>query len=321
VCKDGFNTVIDISIIIVNWNTKDILLTCLASVKKQHNCVTREVIVVDNGSTDGSVDAVKTNYPETIVIANNANLGFAKANNLGINRSKGRYICLVNSDVEMLDGCLSSLMTFMDENPGVGISGPKLFYPDLTTQNSCRKFPSLWNNLSPALGLNKIFRNSAFFSDEHMTYFEHDNMLFVDYLAGCVLFVRRKAAEKVGFLDERFFIYSEEVDWCKRFKQSGWHVAFFPEATAVHHHGASSSKDPLRFVLAHQKSLLQYWDKHHNRVSRMCVRLVLILKHLLRIISNAILYCVSSNNRSRITNRINTHITCLTVLLRSNNVA
>ena len=308
----------DVSIVIVNWNTKDILLECLRSISAQDGNFKKEVIVVDNGSTDGSQDAVRTAFPEAQIIENNTNLGFAKANNIGLLKSSGRYVCLVNSDVKMLDNSLPKLMNYMDQNLGIGIAGPKLLNPDLTLQNSCRKFPSLWNNLSPALCLNAIFKNSPFFSGEHMEYFKHDKTLHVDYLAGCVLFVRRKALNEVGLLDERFFIYSEEVDWCKRFKQIGWDIAFFPGAMAIHHHGVSSSKDPKRFALAHQKSFLQYWDKHHGYVSAAAIRLFLLLRYIIRLIPRFILYLLRPDQRAMRIMKIERDIACLSALILRN---
>jgi hypothetical protein len=306
----------DISVIIVNWNTKELLLECLRSLAMQAGDFKKEVIVVDNGSTDGSPRTVRATFPDIKVIENNANLGFAKANNIGIAKSHGRYVCLLNSDVRALDSCLLQLINFMDENPDIGISGPKILNPDLTIQDSCRKFPSLWNNLSPAIGLDKIFRNVPFFSGEHMFHFKHDTMLHVDYLAGCFLMVRRKALDEVGLLDERFFIYQEEVDWCKRFRNQGWKVSFFPEAAAVHNHGASSSKEPVRFALAREKAVLQYWEKHYGPFSVMAIWSILFLNHALRIIPRLALYCVRGTHRFRLGQKIRMDLVCLSALLR-----
>ncbi len=304
----------DLSIIIVNWNTKDILLKCLNSIDNQDKYISEDVIVVDNGSTDGSVEAVHKLFANVIVIENNANLGFARANNIGINKSSGRYVCLINSDVEILDDCLIRLIKFMDANPKIGIAGPKILYPDLSLQNSCRKFPSLWNKLSPALGLDKIFRNSSHFSGEHMQFFAHNNRLNVDYLAGCFLMVRREAIDEVGLLDERFFIYAEEVDWCKRFRHHGWEISFYPGATAIHHQCASSSKDPKRFAIAQQKATLQYWEKHHSTVSGLAIRIILFLRHTLRLFSRAVLYCINKTDRYRLGEKIRMDLACILAL-------
>ncbi len=305
----------DVSVIIVNWNTKDLLLECLRSLEMQTGNFRKEVIVVDNGSTDGSPGSVRATFPDVKVIENNANLGFAKANNIGIAESCGRYVCLVNSDIKIIGSCIQRLINYMDENLDIGICGPKILNPDLSTQDSCRKFPSMWNNLSPSLGLDKIFRDVPFFSGEHMFYFKHDTKLYVDYLAGCFLMVRRKALDEVGLLDERFFIYQEEVDLCKRFREQGWKVSFNPEAAAIHNHGASSSKEPVRFALAREKAVLQYWGKYYGLFGVFAIWSILFLNHALRIIPRLALYCVRETQRERLGQKIRMDISCLSALL------
>lgn len=309
------NTSIDISIIIVNWNTKDFLMECLNSLEECSSVYKKEVIVVDNGSSDGSLEAVRVTFPEAQVIQNNANLGFAKANNIGIAKSRGRYVCLVNSDVKVMDNCINRLITYMDTNPNIGVSGPKILNPDLTIQDSCRTFPSLWNNLSQTLGLDKLFRNSPFFSGEHMFHFKHDVVFPVDYLAGCFFMVRRKALDEIGLLDERFFIYQEEVDWCRRFKRAGWDVFFFPEATIIHNHSASSSKDPLRFAAEQIKSKKTYWKKHHSRIAVKIFSLIFLIYHGLRIVSYSIFYIIAPLERIQSLQRLSKHYFCLKCIL------
>jgi GT2 family glycosyltransferase len=306
----------DVSIIILNWNTRELTLECLRSIVAQKGIHTQEIILVDNGSTDGSQEAVRAAFPDVRVIENGTNYGFAKGNNIGILNSKGRYICLVNSDARLLENCLDQLIVFMDANPNIGLAGPKILYPDLTIQDSCRKFPSLWNNLSPALGLDKLFKNVAFFSGQHLSYFKHDTVRLVDYVAGCVMMVRRKAIDEVGLLDERFFIYHEEVDWCKRLNSSAWKVIFYPEAAAVHHHAASASKDPIRFTFEFQKSSLQYWEKHYTFMHVLAIRSVFILHHIFRLIARSAVYCLYVTRRPQTGRMISHHIACLSILFR-----
>lgn len=305
-----------ISAVIVNWNTRDMLLECLASLDRQEGVFDKEVIVVDNGSTDGSSKAVRSAFPDTILIENSVNTGFACANNLGINKSTGDYVCLINSDVELLDGCLFKMMVYMESDLRIGVAGPKILNPDRTLQNSCRKFPSLWNNLCLALGLDKVFKHIPVFSGEHMRYFPHDIQMNVDYLAGCFLMVRRGALTEVGLLDERYFIYQEEVDWCKQFHKMGWKVSFYPGAAVVHHHAASSSKDPVRFTVARQKALVQYWQKHHSAMSGWALRSILITNRVLRIVGRSILLLAQMSRRARLRNKLKEDIACLGALLR-----
>lgn len=148
-----------------------------------------------------------------------------------------------------------------------------------------------------------------------MFHFKHDVVLPVDYLAGCFFMVRRKALDEIGLLDERFFIYQEEVDWCKRFKRAGWDVVFFPEATIIHNHAASSSKDPLRFAAEQIKSKIKYWKKHHSRLAVKIFLLILLMHHGLRIVSYSIFYIIAPLERIQIAQQLSKHYFCLKCIL------
>jgi GT2 family glycosyltransferase len=285
-------------------------MQCLSSIERQKN-EEIEVIVVDNASSDGSPEMVKEYFPFAKLIQTGRNLGFAKANNIGIGLAKGKYIALVNSDVRLLDGCLQKLYEFMEKNPEVGIAGPKLLNPDLTLQDSCRKFPSLWNNLCEAVGLNRLFPKSAFFSGEHMTYFNHDRTLEVDGLVGAFLLVRRKAIEGVGLMDERFFIYSEEIDWCKRFRDNGWKIIFFPGAEAIHVGRASSSNDPLRFSIAQEKARFQYWEKHHGLLTCLGIKAIFFLHYMIRLMVFALAFLFRPSKKGIMEEQLRKRFLCL----------
>jgi GT2 family glycosyltransferase len=306
---------VDISVIILSWNTKILLLRCLDSIINSKSKPNIEVIVVDNGSTDGSVHAVREKYPEVIVIRNDANLGFAKGNNIGIIRSRGRYICLINSDVEVLDSCFDLLYDYMEQNRSVGIVGPKILWPDFTLQDSCREFPNLWNNFCAAIKLNKLFPKSNFFSGEHMMFFAHDRICRVDSLVGAFLLVRKEAIDQVGGFDERFFIYAEEIDLCRRFWMQGWEVVFYNRAEIVHYGRGSSSREPLRFTLEQQKSILQYWRKHHGRLSQIGIRSIALLYHVLRIMLGVISCIIKYPRTSELYNEILKHLACMRLIL------
>lgn len=281
---------LDVSIIIVNWNTRKLLQNCLTSVYEQTGDVKYEIIVVDNGSTDDSMEMVKKNFPLVNIIENAENLGFARANNIGIRKSKGRYICLINSDITILGDCIGRLKAFMDSRPTVGMAGPKILNPDRTIQHSCRHFPSIWNNLCQSLGLNHIFPKSEFFSDWIMDYWSYDSIRSVDALSGCFLMVRRKALDEVGLLDEDFFIYGEDLDWCRRFHKAGWDIVFYPETEAVHLIGASSASAPVKFYLELQKAALRYWRKHHGRIGKVSYSAIILLRETIRVIARGIQY-------------------------------
>jgi hypothetical protein len=306
---------IDISIVIVNWNTKELLLKCIESIKKEKSIYQKEIIVVDNDSSDNSPQVIIDHHPDVHLIRNKANLGFAKANNIGITVSKGSYLCLINSDVEVLDDCLYKLYEFIDSNPQIGIVGPKIFYPDMRDHDSCRNYPTLWNNFCEAIALNKIFSYSKTFSGEHMEYFHHDKTLKTDSLVGCFLMIRRAALNQIGLFDEQFFIFAEELDLCHRIKKSGWDVVFFPEAAIIHHHGASTSKDPLRFSIEQIISKIKYWKKHHGRLVVMTFLLILIMHHGIRLVSESILYFFKPSEKVQIIQRLSKNYLCLKYIL------
>jgi GT2 family glycosyltransferase len=272
----------DISIVIVSWNARAYLEECLHSLRECHSSRSIEIVTVDNASTDGSPEMVATEFSEVTLIRNNSNFGFAKANNIGVRAASGQYIALINSDVRVLPNCLDRLADFLDRNPGVGNVGPRILNHDLSLQSSCRKFPTLWNNFCEASGLHRIFPRLPFFSTEHMLYFAHDRVRTVDVLVGCFWMLRREAWENIGVLDENFFIYAEDVDWCRRCWNVGWKVAFCPEAEAVHYRAASSANDPARFAVEQQRAVLRYWDKYHGWASCLGIRGILLSRHMLR---------------------------------------
>ncbi len=307
----------DISIVIVSWNAKAYLKVCLESIAIAPPCRSTEVIVVDNASTDGSADMVEATFPHVKLIRSDENLGFAKANNMAIQQCRGRCISLVNSDVKILPGCLDALASYLDHNPRVGNVGPRILNADMSLQSSCRRFPSLWNNLCSALGLAAAFKNSRLFSGEHMLFFPHDRALSVDVLVGCFWMIRRETLQAVGPLDEEFFMYSEDVDWCRRCWAAGWQVAFFPGGQAIHYRGRSSAKDPVRFEIAQQRSLLQYWHKHHGLLGLLEIRGVLVCHHALRCLYGLLSRCFRSSGTSRDAGGLVVSISCLRALFSS----
>jgi len=287
----------EISIIIVNWNTKDLLRDCLNSVIEQTAKADYEIIVVDNNSTDGSIDMVKSEFKEAVLIENSKNLGFARANNRGIKVSKGRYVCLVNSDIILLDNCLDKLVSFMESNPRAGMAGPRILNGDMTLQYSCRHFPSIWNNLCQSIGLNHIFPKSPFFSDWIMNYWNHDSTRDVDALSGCLWIIRREALDDIGLLDEEFFIYGEDLDFCKRMRNANWDVSFYPEAQAIHLGGASSAAAPIKFYLEMQKADLQYWRKRHGISGKISYAAIILLRETIRTIARGMQYVLRPSKR------------------------
>ncbi|OHB66566.1 MAG: hypothetical protein A2Y77_14515 [Planctomycetes bacterium RBG_13_62_9] len=304
----------DTSVIIVSWNARDYLLNCLRSLANPVGH-TQEVLVVDNASTDGSGEAVAEQFPQVRLIRNRENVGFARANNIGIKEAKGRYLALINSDVIVLDRCLPRLLAFMDANPEAGICGPRILNPDRTLQARCRHFPTVWNNLCQISGLNRLFPKSSFFSESFMRYWPHDEVRKVDVITGCFWFVRAEAVNGVGLLDDGFFFYGEDVDWCKRFHDAGWDVVFYPHAEAIHFGGGSSRNAPVRFYLELQKADLRYWRKHHGRLGQCSCWSLILLRHLTRIPYDALMFLLCASKRPQAAFKLRRARACLGWLL------
>lgn len=275
---------VDISAIIVSWNAKSYLKKCLDSLLKEAMTIRLEIVVVDNASTDGSAEMVEIEYPQVIFIQNVQNLGFARANNIGIDHCQGRYICLINSDVVVYKGCFLSMLAYMDSNTVVGVLGPKVLKDNGELQHSCFSYPSLFNVTCRALALDTIFPRSALFGKRLMRYWKHDEIRNVDALSGCFLLVRRKAMDQVGKLDELFFIYGEDIDWCKRFHTNKWKVTFFPNVQITHFGAASSANAPIRFYLEKQRANLRYWKKHHSSGKWFIYIGIMIIQHAIRLV-------------------------------------
>lgn len=309
----------DVSVIIVNWNTKELLLACINSLKNETHDVTLEIIVVDNASTDGSQEALKQHFPDVTLIQNEENFGFAKANNIGIRASTGKYICLVNSDVEVKSGCIDQMINYIEQYPRIGMLGPKIFYPDGRVQVSCKQFPSLWNQLCSAIGLHRIFHKSKTFAGEEMTFINFDKLSEVDCLIGAFWLIKREALNQVGLLDEDFFFYSEDFDWCKRFWKHGWEVVFFPRAEIIHYTGGSSKKTPIKYYIQQRRAKLQYWEKHNGRHASMCAKNIMFLHQIIRVVSWSALFIIKPSSRKTVSLKINRSIACAQWLLKKKN--
>jgi GT2 family glycosyltransferase len=276
------STPIDISVVIVGWNAEHYLELCLESLAKAPPRRSMEVFVVDNASTDGSVEMIEAKFPWVKLIKSSENLGFSRGNNVAIRQCQGRYVALVNPDVIVFPGCLDALADFLDQNPNAGNVGPRVLNPDMSMQSTCRRFPTLWNNFCSATGLSARFKNSRFFAGEHMFYFPHDRTLAVDVLVGCFSMIRREAFDAVGLLDEGLFMYGDDVDWCRRARNAGWQMVFHPGGQAIHDRGKTTAPYPVRFAVAQQKSVLHYWTKHHSSLGVLGIRSIMLFHHLLR---------------------------------------
>jgi len=273
----------DVSIIVVSWNTREILRDCLRSIYEQAGDVSFEIIVVDNGSTDGSAEMVAARFTAVQLIANPENRGFAAANNQGMALARGRYVLLLNSDTIVLNGAIAKSVAFADAHVGAAVVGCRVWNAERVVQNSCFLFPSALNLMLFATYGYKLFPKSRFWGREMMTYWDHREVRPVDVVSGCYMLVRRAVIEQVGMMDEAFFIYAEETDWCYRFRQAGWQVLFFPAASIIHLGGASSCQVEAQMKLQAAGGILYFLKKHQSRWEYTCGCFFMALFFLIRL--------------------------------------
>ena len=255
---------LDLSVVVVNWNTRDLLRDCLGSLFAETRDIDFEVFVVDNASEDGSVAMVEREFPSVRIVVNHKNLGFAAANNLALERARGRYVLLLNSDTIVLDGALQKTVRVADERPRAGVLGCRILNPDRSLQPSCFQDHRLSNLVLYMTHLRALFPASRVFGKERMGWWNHADERDVEVVTGAFMLVRKETIDEVGGLDEQFFMYCEETDWCRRIRQAGWKVLFTPEAQIVHLKGGSSQTSEAMFRQIHG-SILLYIRKHRAR--------------------------------------------------------
>ena len=249
----------ELSIVIVSYNTRDILRNCLKSVYAHLLDSAFEVIVVDNASTDGSVAMVESEFPGVILLKNSENKGFAAANNQGFKVAAGEYWLLLNSDTVILEDVLQKSLDYMRKRPLVGMLGCRVLNPDRSLQETCFMWPSLLNIFIQSTGLGRVFPESTFFRRERLHGWSRNSEREVDAITGCYLLLRAAVAEKIGYLDESFFFYGEETDWCRRCRDAGYKVMFTPVGEIIHIGGASGKAQHYsrKLLLSQAKVRLQ----------------------------------------------------------------
>jgi GT2 family glycosyltransferase len=305
----------EISIVVVSWNASKYLEECLTSIEHLNLGVSVEIIVVDNDSHDGTPEMVSQNFPQVKLIRNSANRGFAAANNIGIRAAQGRYLALVNSDVNVPSDCLEHLYDFLEQNPAVGVVGPRMLGPDGHIGRSYMRFPTVWNCLCTALCLDVLFRGHPLFSGVLMTRFKADTTSDVDVLNGWFLMIRRQALEDTGVLDENFFMYGEDIDWSYRFRKAGWRRVYCSEARALHYGGASSAGAPTRFYIEMHRANMQYWRKHHTAVGVFAYWLTTVLHQGLRVAGYSLLYLIRPTARREAAFKVERSASCVAWLM------
>lgn len=255
----------DVSVVIVSFNSRDYLRPCLRSILNHTQGVEYEVIVVDNASADGSAEMVAAEFPQVTLLRRPDNAGFAVAVNEGIRAARGEAILLLNPDAEFAGNILPTMCRYLRAHPGVGVLGPKLLDEDGSLQLSCRRFPgfatALFNRYSLAT---RLFPKNPFSTRYLMTDFDHKGIAEVDWVSGACMMLPRQSFDRIGLLDERYFMYIEDVDLCQRAHGAGYEVVYLPEVAVLHHIGRSSSTLPSRSIVERHRSMWHYYKKYQG---------------------------------------------------------
>jgi hypothetical protein len=294
-----------VSILVVSFNTRDMTLQCLRALYSSLGGVAAEVVVVDNGSHDGTAAAIERDHPQARVIANDHNAGFGAANNQAMKTSRGRYLLLLNSDAFVERGAVAALIEFIERHPQVAAVGPRLLNADGSLQISCFPFPSPARAWAENLWLPKVLPHTSRLGDYRK--WAHDQERFVEWVVGACLLVRREAYEAVGGFDERFFMYSEEADWQRRMRNKGWQIGFTPAARVKHLGGASGAVNPAVINRHFFDSLDRYELKHHGWPGLILLRLAMAAGSSLRAIVWGVAWLLRPRRRALAWSKLKLH--------------
>ena len=281
----------DLSVVIVGYKSRDPLMECLAALESGGGPPRREIVVVDNSPGDGTAEALAQRFPDVRMIANRENVGYARAVNQGIAATSGRYVLVMNPDCEVRPGAVATLAEHLDRHPTGAVVGPRILNPDGSLEYSARAFPDhftfLFNRYSL---LTRWFPDNPWSRRYLMSDWDHTSVRDVDWLSGACLLVRREAIDRVGAMDETFFMFNEDVDWCRRMKLGGWSVTYVPDATVVHHIGASRRKVAARIIVERHRGMIHYFHKHHpsNPVVALATDAMILLRAGLMLTANAL---------------------------------
>ncbi len=285
----------DLSVIVVNWNTCRLLEACLQSVEAARKDLAVDVLVVDNGSTDGSVELVRERFPADELIANAGNRGYAGANNQAVERARGRYLFLLNSDAEVETAALRALVAYADDHPEAGVIGPKLLNPDGTLQPSGGRFPTPASTIASLLGLNRLTGRPRYGTGR-----DYSVPAEVDEVSGAAMLIRREVIDQIGGLDEGFAWGYEDVDYCLRARRAGWRVHYVPDARVMHHWGGTQQLAPAPTILKAIAGRRRYFEKHYGRLTAGLVMAATLVSHGLRLVVFAIAGLGNPTRRTRV---------------------
>jgi N-acetylglucosaminyl-diphospho-decaprenol L-rhamnosyltransferase len=281
----------ELSVVIVNYRAREPLLHCLAALEADAASVVHETVVVDNDPADGALEAVAHDFPQIRGIPNRDNVGYARAVNQGIAATGGEFVLVMNPDCVVRPGSLTALIGYLRAHPRTAVAGPMILDGDGTLEYSARSFPDhltfLFNRYSL---LTRWFPGNRFSRRYLLTDWDHASVRDVDWLSGACLMVRRASIAQVGGMDEAFFMFNEDVDWCRRMKLAGWAVTYVPEARVVHHIGASRSKVAPKVILERHRGMIHYFHKHHptHPVVTFCADALIMLRAGVMLTANAL---------------------------------
>ncbi|RKY86696.1 glycosyl transferase, partial [candidate division KSB1 bacterium] len=254
---------IDLSVIIVNFNVKEFLENAIISIKNATRRLKVEIFVVDNGSEDGSCNMVKNKFPDVKLIENKINLGFSKANNIALKLCKGKYVALINPDTIVQEDTFEKLISFMNSSNDIGMAGCKVLNPDGSLQLACRRsFPTPLVAFSRVVGLSKIFPKSRIWGKYNLTYLNPDKITEVDAISGSFMMIKKEVLNKVGLLDESYFLYGEDLDLCYRIKKEGYKIYYYPGTSIIHFKGESTKKTTYEPLKAFYKAMVIFIESH-----------------------------------------------------------
>jgi len=269
----------ELSIVIVSYNTVDVLRDCLNSVTSNVKNIQYEIWVVDNQSQDGSSEMVESEFPDVKLIRNSINGGFSQANNLAIRECKeSKYVLILNPDTIVPKATLEECVGFMNKNIDIGCLGCKVVKANGTLDKACKRgFPSPWNSLCYLLKFDRLFPNSRKFGGYNATFIHEDDEGEIDCLVGAFMMLRKETLEEVGLLDESFFMYGEDIDWCYRIQAAGWKNYYYPKVSIVHYKGESSKKQSTRMIDEFHKSMIIFYNKHYKNKYNVVINLITYL--------------------------------------------
>lgn len=268
----------DVSVVIVSYNTRDLTVACVRSIRERDTACAIEIIVVDNDSHDGTVEALRHTAPETVVIANTDNKGFAAANNQGLAVARGRYLLLLNPDTEIHENAISDTLAFAREHSDAGVVGVRCLNPDGSQQSTLFRDKHVLHFFINVLVPNTLMRRSRVLGRARYTGIDLERTQRVDVVAGCYMFVPREAYEAAGGMDEKFFMYGEESEWCYRIRAHGWGVYYAPVASILHYGGVSADRHPAEMNLAMAHSMLMLVRTTRGPAAAWMANLAMLLR-------------------------------------------